>query len=1132
MTYSDFRMTSISSCRSVSVVFLQRKKVFTPCKKTKSLFMNIVLLMFALPALAQSGGTVTVSGVVTSAEDKYPLIGAHVIAGDNNGVSTLLDGSYSIDVKPGDVLTYYYVGYEEVKYTVPDGAASIKHNVELKAETKSLEDVVVIAYGVRKKGTIAGSVSTVKAEKIENTPTAAFDQALQGQVPGLTVLSSSGEPSVAATLSIRGTNSINSGTAPLYILDGAAISSADFNTINPADIESISVRTDASSRFGADRRWAGFWSVSFMWNLRQERFMDNASRWLTNAQIAVSTGTSGNSSIPNYEHLALVSGGSDYFGNAGIAPSQPGSDNLGWEKLWTTNLAFHLGFWNRLNVDLEFYNKRTSDMLMLVPESYANKGYGYSWDNIGVMVNRGFELNVTGTIFSNRNFMWSVNANVSYNRNRILELYNGVQEYEMSQTSMKLVVGHDSGEFYINRFAGVNPVNGDALRPHAAARRLRAAAYCRWTRCWICWAVARSSVSSPSMRYEERTRRAELHLWYAVRFGKEFTVDEVISRLSQLGEVQTATPNRVIKRAYREDRKAYPVSQRMLERSAVTRASGDYAYNDVLLPWQWHIINRGYRDNFVIGDTDGKTVEEVQAKYKAGADVNCEKAWERTTGDPSIVVAVLDEGIYWRHPDLVNNMWENEDEPYYSDAAGEHVSYEDRDGNGYAGDHFGYDFINNTGVISCDASSDTGHGTHVAGVIAARNNNGIGIASIAGGTEDAPGVKVMSCQIFSGNKTSSTINLVRAIKYAADNGAVILQCSWGYASPAANGFEYSPGFATEEEWEANCPLEKTALDYFVHNAGSPNGPIEGGIPIFASGNEYAAAGGFPGAAEYCISVNATAADYTISTFSNYGEFTDIAAPGGDQDYYYEYFDGDNVRGAVGCVLSTLPPQVSNGTGYGYMEGTSMACPHVSGVAALGLSYAVQLRKHFTADEFRRMLIETASPIDDYLVGTKYYYFYVTDIDKTRYTSVSLSRYHGCSGGLVNAERLLEAIADDAAGSKMTFPNIYLAPGEESAVTETPARYFVGGETLTYTLQIADTSVAEGVITAEGKALFTGVGEGVTTASITASNGETQNFNITVRKGAAAPARDVAGVGAAACAGQCYGAHSPGGGVGT
>ena len=569
--------------------------------------MNIVLLMFALPVLAQSGGTVTVSGVVTSAEDKYPLIGAHVIAGDNNGVSTLLDGSYSIDVKPGDVLTYYYVGYEEVKYTVPDGAASIKHNVELKAETKSLEDVVVIAYGVRKKGPIAGSVSTVKAEKIENTMLnyQGIEQADEGSYTLVTPISAArfmlpywnpyrpdgsiasiddgtwkgdgqnplewleknrreykkyklvsnifAEATPVEGLTIRSQFSIDyshmtgfgtstpsygpnlgEGSAQRISTDGMSLSVT--NTVNyqfrKGDKHSFnflvgqegvdyhyedfsiltegqnndrlvnistgtrasswsdttdddygylsffgrgeynydnryyadfSVRTDASSRFGADRRWAGFWSVSFMWNLRQERFMDNAGRWLTNAQIAVSTGTSGNSSIPNYEHLALVSGGSDYFGNAGIAPSQPGSDNLGWEKLWTTNLAFHLGFWNRLNVDLEFYNKRTSDMLMLVPESYANKGYGYSWDNIGVMVNRGFELNVTGTIFSNRNFMWSVNANVSYNRNRILELYNGVQEYEMSQTSMKLVVGHDSGEFYINRFAGVNPVNGDAL---------------------------------------------------------------------------------------------------------------------------------------------------------------------------------------------------------------------------------------------------------------------------------------------------------------------------------------------------------------------------------------------------------------------------------------------------------------------------------------------------------------------------------------------------------------------------------------------------------------------------------------------------------------------------------------------
>ena len=189
-----------------------------------------------------------------------------------------------------------------------------------------------------------------------------------------------------------------------------------------------------------------------------------ARRWLTNAQIAVSTGTSGNSSVPNnYVHLALVSGGLDYYGNAGMAPSQPASEDLGWEKLWTTNLAFHLGFWNRLNVDLELYNKRTTDMLMQVPQSYAYKGYGYYWDNIGVMVNRGAEINLSGTVVATKGFMWSLNANVSYNKNKIVELYNGVQEYEMAATSMKLVVGHDSGEFYVNRFAGVNPANGDAL---------------------------------------------------------------------------------------------------------------------------------------------------------------------------------------------------------------------------------------------------------------------------------------------------------------------------------------------------------------------------------------------------------------------------------------------------------------------------------------------------------------------------------------------------------------------------------------------------------------------------------------------------------------------------------------------
>ena len=189
----------------------------------------------------------TVSGIVTSADDKQPLIGVNVISGATSGVSTLADGTYRITVSAGTTLTFQYIGYKPFEFTVPAGRSSVTCDVALQGDSQTLDDVVVIAYGVRKKGTIAGSVSTVKAEKIEDTPAAAFDQALQGQVPGLTVLSDSGEPSEAAAMAIRGTNSINSGTAPLYILDGVAISSRDFNTINPSDIESLSVLKDASS---------------------------------------------------------------------------------------------------------------------------------------------------------------------------------------------------------------------------------------------------------------------------------------------------------------------------------------------------------------------------------------------------------------------------------------------------------------------------------------------------------------------------------------------------------------------------------------------------------------------------------------------------------------------------------------------------------------------------------------------------------------------------------------------------------------------------------------------------------------------------------------------------------------------
>ena len=136
-----------------------------------------------------------------------------------------------------------------------------------------------------------------------------------------------------------------------------------------------SVRTDGSSRFGKNRRWGTFGAVGFMWNLRNEDFASSLRETLTTAQLSLSTGTSGNSSIPNYEHLALIGNAGDYVGDSALAPIQPGNEDLSWESAWTTNLGLHLGFVSRVNLDVEFYNKRTSDMLMsLSPRRFTPGG--------------------------------------------------------------------------------------------------------------------------------------------------------------------------------------------------------------------------------------------------------------------------------------------------------------------------------------------------------------------------------------------------------------------------------------------------------------------------------------------------------------------------------------------------------------------------------------------------------------------------------------------------------------------------------------------------------------------------------------------------------------------------------------
>lgn len=303
-------------------------------------------------------------------------------------------------------------------------------------------------------------------------------------------------------------------------------------------------------------------------------------------------------------------------------------------------------------------------------------------------------------------------------------------------------------------------------------------------------------------------------------------------------------------------------------------------FNDPYLAKQWHYNNTG------------------QSGGTPGSDINAYNAWNIEKGSKNVIVSIHDMGVDVKHEDLKDAMWINQAE--FNGVAGV-----DDDGNGYKDDIYGFNFSSNMGTI------DAGyHATHVAGTVGAVNNNGIGVSGIAGGSGTADGVRIMSCEILGGTGSGNTPD---SYIYAADMGAVISQNSWGYSYP---------------DFYEQSVLD--AIDYFIAEAGSYAGsPMKGGVVIFAAGNSAIEGASYPGYYDHCIAVAALNASSNLTVYSNYGTWVDIAAPGGQAednaniDPNSEYKNG---------VLSTLDHD-----SYGFMDGTSMACPHVSGVAALVVS---------------------------------------------------------------------------------------------------------------------------------------------------------------------------------------------------
>lgn len=414
-------------------------------------------------------------------------------------------------------------------------------------------------------------------------------------------------------------------------------------------------------------------------------------------------------------------------------------------------------------------------------------------------------------------------------------------------------------------------------------------------------------------RFEARHRRYGMHLWYDIKLGDGVPVSRAetgIAGIDGVAHVQPIYKAKIAAHMPAEVARARyhmpSVMPAAIDSERPVLAAGDYPFNDPGLPAQWHYYNDGHVGQYAL----------------EGADINLFKGWEINTGNPDVVVAVLDMGVDYDHEDLAANMWINEGE-----IPGNGI---DDDGNGYVDDIYGYNFAYDTGTI------DAGyHATHIAGTIAAVNGNGVGVCGIAGGSGSGDGVRIMSVE-WTDNRVTEIPNY-DMFAYAADMGAVIASCSWDVESPSI------------------APDLQTAIDYFCDNAGMDDtnedgindvqtGPMKGGLVMVAAGNLGLNELRFPAYYDRVVCVAAMGPDYDVTSYSNYSSDVDILAPGGQTDYGNEY-----------GVYSTYPDNQ-----YEYIDGTSMATPHVSGVAALIVSeYG---GPDFTAEDCRKRLLSSFRPI--------------------------------------------------------------------------------------------------------------------------------------------------------------------------
>ena len=487
---------------------------------------------------------------------------------------------------------------------------------------------------------------------------------------------------------------------------------------------------------------------------------------------------------------------------------------------------------------------------------------------------------------------------------------------------------------------------------------------------------------------ENVARRHNLHKWFKVEFDGMSNASAAL-KLAAFDDVVNVQYDKVVTPA--SDLQFTPYVPSLSEMAS----NDDLPFNDPLLVDQWHYINTGS--------------SHVSNSSYAGGDISVKDVWALTGGDKRVVVAVVDGPVKYNHPDLEANMWKNEGEVPGNG--------KDDDGNGYIDDVYGWNCVRNNGDINWKNNNESGHGTHVAGIVAATNANGKGVSGVAGGTGNGDGVRLMSCQIFEGG-TSTLDASAKAFQYAADNGASIAQCSFGYEGDGA-------AYKSDAEYSMVFGVEYDAIRYFMDPENNNSEILDGNIVIAAAGNDGRDQSSYPAAVKDVVSVTALGPDYLpAASYTNYGPGCNIAAPGGD------FYTGNilNIADNKSRVLSTFVNTVTDsnlgtsGHDYVYMQGTSQACPHVSGIAALGLSYAYNVGKKFSRDEFVAMLLTSVNDLDKRLTDNT---LKISGYRNGAETYKDLGLYRGKMGtGAIDAWKFMMAIEGT--------PTLTVQVGDESS----------------------------------------------------------------------------------------------------